>query len=77
MSQAVNSRILWATLLFAISLLSIPADAKYSGGSGTAAEPYQIATAVSKIYSRGDAEALRRQDRIHFILCVPASLREV
>ncbi len=46
MFQAVSSRTLWTILLFALSLLSIPADAKYSGGSGTTADPYQIATAA-------------------------------
>ena len=36
-------------LLIAICLLSLPAHAKYSGGSGTAQDPYQIGTAADLI----------------------------
>ncbi len=36
-------------LLIAVCLISIPAKAKYGGGSGTAEDPYQIATAADLI----------------------------
>jgi len=36
-------------LLIAVCLVSIPAQAKYGGGSGTADDPYQIATAADLI----------------------------
>jgi hypothetical protein len=35
--------------LIAVCLIAFPAQAKYSGGSGTAADPYQIATAADLI----------------------------
>jgi len=50
MLQMRNSPILWAIpLLFAVCFLSIPAGAKYAGGSGTAQDPYQLATAADLI----------------------------
>jgi len=46
MTAAKNSRILRTIpLLITICLFSFPAYAKYGGGSGTAQDPYQIATA--------------------------------
>jgi hypothetical protein len=36
-------------LLVAVSLIALPAHAKYGGGSGTAQDPYQIATAADLI----------------------------
>jgi len=37
------------SILIALCLISIPAQAKYGGGSGTAEDPYQIATAADLI----------------------------
>ncbi|MBN2316231.1 MAG: hypothetical protein JXM79_20050 [Sedimentisphaerales bacterium] len=46
MSTSNHSRILWTVLLLiSLWLLSNPVQAKYSGGAGTADNPYQIATA--------------------------------
>ncbi len=70
MLQAVNSRTLWAILLLAVSLLSIPASAKYSGGSGTAQDPYQIATAAD-LMTLGETSA--DYDK-HFILAADVDL---
>ena len=50
MLQMRNSPVLWAIpLLLVVCLVSVPAGAKYAGGSGTAQDPYQIATAVDLI----------------------------
>jgi len=45
-----HSPALWTiSLLMAVSSIVLPADAQYSGGSGTALDPYQIATAADLI----------------------------
>jgi hypothetical protein len=51
-------------VLLPIFLFSRPAEAKYSGGSGTAEDPYQIATAADLLL-RGDSP--EDYDK-HFIL---------
>ncbi len=57
-------------LLIAVCLVSIPAQAKYSGGSGTADDPYQIATAADLI-ALGESPA--DYDK-HFILTADIDL---
>jgi len=50
MAEMVDSRILrMIPLLALVCLVSIPAEAQYSGGSGTPEDPYQIATAEDLI----------------------------
>jgi len=50
MAATINSRIRWIVpLLIAVCLMSLQAQGKYSGGSGTAEDPYQIATAEDLI----------------------------
>jgi hypothetical protein len=65
MAQIRNRRILWAIpLVITVCLTSFPAQAKYGGGSGTAEDPYQIATAADLI-ALGDSP--EDYDK-HFIL---------
>src|SRR3972149_3361954 len=50
MSEKRNPTILGAVaVLLGLCLAALPAQAKYSGGSGTAGDPYQIATAADLI----------------------------
>jgi hypothetical protein len=54
MSGMCHSRILWNILVLAgACLVAFPARAQYSGGSGTARDPYQIATAADLIHLGG------------------------
>jgi hypothetical protein len=65
MATTINSRILRTfSLLVIICLLSVPTQAKYSGGTGELNDPYQIATAADLILL-GDSPA--DYDK-HFIL---------
>jgi hypothetical protein len=71
MAQIRNRRILWAIpLVITVCLTSFPAQAKYGGGSGTAEDPYQIATAADLI-ALGDSP--EDYDK-HFILTADIDL---
>ena len=71
MSIVNTIRIFWVILfLVAVGLIPFPAQAKYSGGSGTALDPYQIATAVDLLllaYSPQDYDK-------HFLLTADLDL---
>ena len=71
MMEVRKSRILRTIyFLIAVCLFSLPAYAKYSGGSGLANNPYQIATATDLILlgeNRGDYDK-------HFILTADIDL---
>src|SRR4030042_1507990 len=62
---------LWTILfLIAVCLLALPAAAQYSGGSGTADDPYQIATAADLIALGGTPGDYDK----HFILTADIDL---
>jgi hypothetical protein len=60
----------WGLALLSIFLFSRPAEAKYGGGSGTAEDPYQIATAADLIALGEDPNDYGR----HFILTADIDL---
>ncbi len=65
MATVSNSRIPWTiSLLIAVCLLSFPAHAQYSGGTGEPNNPYQIATADDLILLGDNPEDYDK----HFIL---------
>jgi len=71
MMTARHSRILQTIpLLITIGLLSFPAHAQYSGGSGTADDPYQIATAEDLMLLGDSPEDYDK----HFILTADIDL---
>ena len=71
MAEIVDSRILrMIPLLALVCLVSIPAEAKYSGGSGTPEDPYQIATAEDLIAL---SEETNDYDK-HFVLTADIDL---
>jgi hypothetical protein len=71
MAAPANSRIpRTILLLIAVCLVAIPAYAKYGGGSGTADDPYQIATAADLIAL---GETPEDYDK-HFILTLDIDL---
>jgi hypothetical protein len=57
-------------VLILVCLVGLPAQAKYGGGSGTAADPYQIATAADLI-ALGDTPTDYGK---HFILTADINL---
>jgi hypothetical protein len=57
-------------LLIAVCLISFPAQAKYSGGSGTADDPYQITTAADLLLLGDSPEDYDK----HFILTADIDL---
>lgn len=70
MATVINSRILWTiTLIITIFSLSLPAYAKYSGGTGEPNDPYQIATAEDLMLP---GESPEEYDK-HFILTTDAA----
>ena len=69
-SAAIKGRVLVATAVLLLNLVALPVQAKYSGGSGTAADPYQIATAADLI-ALGETPA--DYDK-HFILTADIDL---
>jgi hypothetical protein len=58
------------SLLIAVCLISIPTQAKYGGGSGTADDPYQIATAADLLLLGDSPEDYDK----HFILTADIDL---
>ncbi|MDT8304003.1 MAG: hypothetical protein RQ760_21150 [Sedimentisphaerales bacterium] len=71
MTSARTSRV-WGEILLTITIfsLSLPANAKYSGGRGVTDDPYQIATAADLIAL---GEAPEDYDK-HFILTADIDL---
>lgn len=47
-----------ALLTLSVCVLALPANAQYSGGSGTADDPYQIATAAASTFGYTSDPAL-------------------
>ncbi len=71
MSEVRHSQIPWQIpVLMGACLFSFPAYAQYSGGSGTARDPYQIATAADLIHL---GETPTDYDR-HFVLAADIDL---
>jgi hypothetical protein len=69
-SAAIKTRVFVATAVFLLTLITFPAQAKYGGGSGTAEDPYQIAT-VADLLLLGDSP--EDYDK-HFILTADIDL---
>jgi hypothetical protein len=67
-SNSLSVRII--PLLIAVCLIGMPAHAKYGGGSGTAEDPYQIATAAD-LMALGDSP---QDHNKHFILTADIDL---
>jgi len=63
-SAAIKTRVFVATAVFLLTLVAFPAQAKYGGGSGTAEDPYQIATAADLLLLGDSPEDYDK----HFIL---------
>ncbi len=71
MKGVIKSKILWRiTLLITIFSLSLPAYAKYGGGTGEPNDPYQVATAEDLMLLGGSAEDYDK----HFILTADIDL---